>query len=78
MFNLENQIIIRLAVALILLFIVMLFFALIPFIILKLVGVSKKMTKRFVLIFTLIGLLVWVYLIFYLDLFSPNTIWVII
>ncbi|MGG3890026.1 hypothetical protein [Metabacillus fastidiosus] len=29
------------------------------------------MTNRFVIILTLIGLLVWSYLIFYLELFSP-------
>lgn len=70
MFQVDNSTINGLALAIVALFVTMLVFSLVPVLILNGIGISKKITDKFIGFFCLIGFAVWIYLMFYLNFYE--------
>lgn len=70
MFDLEHNVVNGLALAIAILIIFMIFFTLVPIILLACIGVPKKIANGFVGFCALIGFFIWGYLIFYSDFSS--------
>jgi hypothetical protein len=68
--NIDNSFTTGLALALLSLIILMAISCLVPTILLEIAGVSRKFTNKFIGLFALLGFFLWIYLMFYLNLYT--------